>query len=148
MDNSRKIYVPPQGPPQRNFINPAIYAQMGEENVFAMLADFYGKLEKSSIRHLFPEDMKEASKKSAAFFVFLVGGPPLYQQKIGSPMMRQRHLPFEIDEEARRVWLECFKETLEDADVKYHFPKEHIKGFWDFLESFSGWMVNTKRDAG
>ena len=61
---------------------------MGQENIFKMLEDFYLELEQSSIRHLFPDDVVAASRKSAAFFVGLLGGPPLYQQLYGPPMMR------------------------------------------------------------
>ena len=143
-EGKKEFYVPPGGPPNRGRPNPEIYGIMGEENIFLMIKDFYRDLEKSSIHHLFPDDMDEASKKSGAFFVFLLGGPPLYQQKYGPPMMRKRHLPFEIDEKARQVWLDCFKNTLVDASTKYHFPEEHLEEFWQFLVEFSGWMVNTK----
>ena len=115
---------------------------MGEANIFKMMLDFYKELEKSEIRHLFPPDMERASKKSAAFFVGLLGGPPLYMQQYGSPRMRARHLPFEIDEPARQIWLRCFDQVLEGAEAKYNFPLQHLKGFKDFLRSFSAWMVN------
>jgi hemoglobin len=138
------LYVPPGGPPQGEGPSPEIYARMGQENIFRMCADFYARLEKSPIRILFSEDMPEASKKIAAFFVGLCGGPPLYRQRHGDPMMRARHLAFAINEEARQVWLDCFKKTLEGAEEKYAFPAEHLAGFIQFLESFSAWMVNRK----
>jgi hemoglobin len=86
--------------------------------------------------------MEGASKKSAAFFVTVLGGPPLYFEKYGPPRMRARHLPFEIDEHARQVWLGCFERTLDGADVKYQFPKQYMESFKDFLKNFSAWMVN------
>ncbi len=138
----RVIYTPPTGPPQGPGPDSEIYSRMGEENIFRMMSDFYKELEKSEIRRLFPPDMEEASKKSAAFFVTVLGGPPLYVQKYGPPRMRARHLPFEIDEHARQVWLECFDRTLENAGVKYSFPMEHMAGFKEFLRNFSAWMVN------
>lgn len=140
----KSFYIPPEGPPPADPRNTEIYAKMGEDNIFLMLEDFYSELEKSSIRHLFPSDMREASKKSAEFFVFLLGGPPLYQQKHGAPMMRKRHMAFQIDEAARQVWLSCFAKTLQNADKKYHFPLEYMESFFGFLEKFSGWMVNRK----
>lgn len=143
MRDDRDIYVPPDGPPTTR-LNPNIYQKMGEDNIFRMLEDFYLELEKSEIRHLFPEDMVYASKKSAAFFVFLMGGPPLYHQKYGPPMMRKRHLPFMIDERARQIWLGCFRKVLENSDEKYSFPKENKEEFIVFLEKFSQWMVNSK----
>src|SRR6185436_4049739 len=97
----RLIYTPPTGPPQGPGPSNEIYGIMGETNIFRMMSDFYKELERSEIRHLFPPDMEEASKKSALFFITLIGGPPLYLQKYGSPRMRARHLPFDIDEGAR-----------------------------------------------
>lgn len=144
MSTERQFYVPPQGPPQGIIPDSQIYVKMGENSIFKMLEDFYSELEKSSIRHLFPQDMQEASKRSAAFFVFILGGPPLYQQQYGPPRMRMRHLPFAIDETARQVWLNCFQKILKDADKKYQFPMEHMDSFWHFLDQFSAWMVNTK----
>lgn len=139
----RQIYVPPGGPPRVAAPNAEIYAVMGEANIFAMLAAFYHELEQSSLRSMFPRDMVKASQKSAAFFVGLLGGPPLYHQRYGNPMMRARHLPFIIDEAARQEWLACFDRVLADAPTKYNFPAEHLPGFRTFLDGFSRWMVNT-----
>ena len=143
---NREIYVPTVdpgaiAPPSRD-----IYARMGEANIFAMLEDFYRELDGASpeLRALFPADMVEASKRSAAFFVGLLGGPPLYHQRYGNPAMRARHLPFAIDEAKRREWLACFERVLARAEADYAFPPEHLAGFRAFLEGFSGWMVNTR----
>jgi hemoglobin len=144
MNRKENLYIPPGGPPQTGRPSPKIFEKMGGENIFLMIRDFYRELEKSSIRSIFPKDMDKASKKSAAFFVFLLGGPPLYQEKYGSPMMRKRHMPFSIDEAARQVWLDCFKNILLRAPQTYQFPEEHLDAFWHFLEEFSGWMVNKK----
>lgn len=141
--SERQIYVPPDGPPRVDAPDPAIYAAMGEANIFAMLEEFYLELEKSPLRAMFPKNMAKASQKSAAFFVGLLGGPPLYHQRYGNPMMRARHMPFVIDEAARQEWLACFDRVLSHAAETYDFPAEHIPGFRAFLDGFSGWMVNT-----
>lgn len=140
----REIYVPPAGPPRGPGPSREIYAHMGEANIFAMLADFYRELEQSSLRAMFPADMAAASQKSAAFFVGLLGGPPLYHQRYGNPAMRARHLPFVIDEAARQEWLACFDRVLARAPEQYNFPAEHLAGFRHFLLGFSGWMVNSE----
>ena len=116
---TREVYVPPGGPPRVSPPSPEIYAAMGEANIFKMMEDFYGEMEQSSLRAMFPQDMMAAAQKSAAFFVGLLGGPPLYQQRYGSPMMRARHLPFPIDEAARQEWLACFERVLDQASEKY-----------------------------
>ena len=139
-----RVHVPPGGPPQGPGPSPEIYARMGEENIYRMCADFYEEIGRSPIRIMFTEDLPAASRKIAAFLIGLCGGPPLYRQQYGDPMMRARHLAFAINEEARQTWLDCFKRILQDAEKKYRFPPEHLPGFIAFLEGFSAWMVNRK----
>jgi hemoglobin len=141
---TRPVYVPRIDPAQIKAPSRDIYACMGEANVFAMMAAFYRELEQSSLRSLFPTDMVAASQRSAAFFVGLLGGPPLYHQRHGNPMMRARHMPFTITMRARAEWLECFERVLTDAPTRYGFPAEHLPGFRAFLRDFSLWMVNTE----
>ncbi len=145
---SEQIYVPAGGSPRVSPPSRDIYGRMGEANIYLMMADFYGELEQSTIRGMFPEDMEEASRKSAKFFIGILGGPPLYQMEYGSPMMRGRHMPFAIDEVARQVWLDCFMRTLDHSVDKYDFPEEHLAGFRAFLVGFSAWMVNKKTEIG
>lgn len=146
MPRTRDIYVPPEGPPQGEPLSPDLYAKMGEANIYRMLEDFYRELATSTIRHMFPADspelMKTASRRSAAFFIAVMGGPPLYHQLYGPPMMRKRHMPFEIDEDARKEWLNAFERVLENAPDQYDFPEEHLPAFRAFLSGFSAWMVN------
>jgi hemoglobin len=117
---------------------------MGEANITRMIEDFYRELEGSALRPLFPADMPAASRKSAAFFVGLLGGPPLYHQRFGNPMMRARHMAFVITPRAREEWLACFERVLADAPHRYAFPERHLPGFRAFLQAFSLWMVNTE----
>ena len=138
------VHVPPGGPPQGAGPSREIFSRMGEEKIYLMCAAFYRELEKSPVRPLFPEDMPAASRHIAAFFIQLCGGPPLFNQTRGQPMMRARHLNFAIDESARQIWLGCFRKVLENAPHDFNFPAEHLPGFLRFLEEFSAWMVNRK----
>ncbi|HXJ80705.1 MAG TPA: hypothetical protein VMS64_18745 [Candidatus Methylomirabilis sp.] len=140
----RPVYIPPIDPSQIPPPSREIYARMGEANIVSMIEDFYRELERSSVRTLFPRDMMAASRKSAAFFVGLLGGPPLYHQRYGNPMMRARHMPFAITPRARDEWLGCFERVLARAPERYGFPAEHLPGFRAFLHGFSLWMVNTE----
>lgn len=150
MDPNRPIHVPPTGPPQDIRPDQSIYASLGRENLFAMCEAFYLKLGQSAIRDMFPPDqagLVAASKKQAMFLAGVLGGPPLYVEIIGPPRMRARHIPFVIDEAARQEWLRCFKDVLVTAPADYGFPAEHMDGFVGFLEGFSAWMVNHKKDS-
>lgn len=144
LPRTRPLYTPLTAPPQGVPPSAEILVEMGERGVFEMLEDVYHELESSSIRPLFPEDMLAASHRSAAFFVQILGGKPLYSERYGPPRMRQKHEPFEIDAAARAVWLGCFDKVLAVAEARYRFPREHLADFREFLEGFSGWMVNAE----
>ena len=75
-------------------------------------------------------------------FTFLFGGPHLYQQRHGRPMMRARHIPFVITESGRQEWLRCYRQTLDEAVELYDMPAEHVEAVWKFVTDFSAWMVN------
>jgi hemoglobin len=49
-----------------------------------------------------------------------MGGPQLYKEKHGDPMLRRRHLPFPIGEAERDQWMHCMKLALDEvvADEK------------------------------
>lgn len=120
-----------------------IYESMGETGVFRMMEDFYEELGRSKIRLMFGRDLMTSARRAAAFYVQLLGGPPMYNERYGNPMMRRRHFPFKIDESARKIWLACFYRMLENS-ADYDFPPGHRRSFRRWLNGFSRWMVNTK----
>ncbi len=136
----REIYVPQGGPPQGPPPSKEIFIKLGENKIRELVKLFYDEIETSSIRSMFPESLEESIPKSADFMVQILGGPPYYVQKYGPPRMRMRHIPFIIDEKARRAWLGCYKKALEKSNI----PEPENKMIWDFLVDFSSWMVNTK----
>jgi hemoglobin len=135
------MFVPPIDPRSIQAPSREIYGIMGEANIARMIGDLYRELEQSPIRPMFGADMTAGAERSTAFFVGLLGGPPLYHERYGNPMMRARHMPFPIDQTARDVWLTCFERVLEHAD-DYAFPAQHLPGFRAFLAGFSVWMMN------
>ncbi|MEQ9363794.1 MAG: hypothetical protein RIF32_06110, partial [Leptospirales bacterium] len=84
--------------------------------------------------------LEAAANRSADFFIQIMGGPAYYSRKHGPPRMRMRHLPFEIHGPARDLWLECFRDALDELP----FPAEYRAEFEEFLASFSMWMVNAE----
>lgn len=146
----RPIHLPMGGPPPTDKIPEAVFVAMGEANIMAMALAFYRRLHTSPAAVLFPKGeaaMDKASEKTGALFVFLFGGPHLYQQRYGSPRMRMRHMPFQIGPKAREEWMRCLRETLDEAPAKFAMPAEHIPAIVTFFEAFSGWMVNAEDDA-
>jgi len=144
MIDQRTPYVPNLNPADIAGPSREIYARMGSENLYQMIEAFYRELGSSSIRSMFPEDLVASSRKSAAFFVQLLGGPQEYTERHGPPRMRARHLPFRITPQAQTEWLLCFERVLARAANDFGFPAEHLEGFRQFLKKFSAWMVNAE----
>ena len=114
-----------------------------EEGIRKLVSDHYDLLSQSEVKHLFPridEALEKAKQRSSDFFIQICGGQPYYNKSRGKPMLAARHSPFAIDQGARLVWLECYIQVLS----KFDLPEDVLQSFWNYLNSFSFWMVNTK----
>lgn len=98
----------------------SIYEQIGGETTIRQIVEaFYPKvLQHPVIAHLFPEDIKPVMDKQYLFLTQFFGGPPLYTEQYGHPMMRQRHLPFKITPRSADAWLQCMNEALLDIGLE------------------------------
>ncbi|MCA1979193.1 MAG: group II truncated hemoglobin [Thiobacillus sp.] len=68
-----------------------------------------------ALRKLHPEDLSESADKLFEFLSGWTGGPQLFIEKHGHPMLRRRHMPFSIGREERDQWLLCMKLALEEV---------------------------------
>ena len=136
----REIYTPAGGPPPVSPLIRKIFDNVGEEALRELVHLFYQEVDKSSIRYMFPEELTESETKAADFLIQVFGGPQFYTHKYQQPRMRQQHMPFEIDEKARRAWLGCYKKALEKSSI----TQENKDIIWEYLTVFSTWMVNKK----
>ena len=62
-------------------------------------------------------DLETSREKLFLFLVGWTGGPPLYVQKFGHPMLRARHLPFPIGIAERDAWVWCMDYALEEHEM-------------------------------
>ena len=126
--------------------DPKLYQDIGDEGFYTLLKNFYTKLYHSPIAHLFPQDfdeMMQASRNSADFFIQISGGPKYFNKRRGAPQMRKRHAPFAITPEARLHWLTLFEEAIkEELITKSLSDAPTIQSFWNYLDIFSLWMIN------
>ena len=95
------------------------YLQLGGDTAVRQLVDrFYDLMDEDKetvvIRKMHPQDLQESREKLYEFLSGFLGGPSLYHQNRGNPMLRMRHLPFKIDEQARDQWLSCMNRALEE----------------------------------
>ena len=127
--------------------NPAFLTDIGEEGMRALLDRFYMGLFESPIKEIFPKDrevMKAAGQTSADFFIQICGGTPYFNQNRGAPQMRKRHAPFTITPHARLHWLVTFEEALQPIIEQKLSSEANIQSFWNYLNIFSQWMINTQ----
>ena len=93
----------------------------GAETIRRLVEAFYPKVQADPlIGPLFPEDITPVMEKQFMFLSQFFGGPRLYSEKYGHPMMRARHLPFPITVERAVAWLDCMRSALQDIGL----PKE------------------------
>lgn len=125
--------------------SPQLLDVFTESGIRKLVSDHYDLLSQSEIRHLFPrieEALDKAKQRSSDFFIQICGGHPYYNENRGKPMLAKRHAPFAITPEARVVWLKCYQQVLSGLDI----PEDLIQSFWNYLNVFSFWMVNTKSE--
>jgi hemoglobin len=125
---------------------PEFLLEVGEEGIRELISKHYDKLSRSEIAHLFPNDiegLEEAKKHSSDFFIQICGGPAYFNQNRGAPQMVGRHAPFRIDAKAREVWLEMYKPLILELKEQ-NITETSLQSFWNYLDIFSSWMINTK----
>lgn len=112
----------------------------GEETVAKLVNAFYDRVAKHpELAPIFPEDFTEVRKKQFAFLSQFFGGPPLFSEQYGSPMLRRRHLPHPITPSRVKAWLECMAEALDEAGIQGEV-REFI---WARLSITAHHMANT-----
>lgn len=96
-----------------------VFQQIGGYPTLERLVDeFYARLENDpEIRRVFPADMGPGKRGQLLFLVQYFGGPPLFNQERGAPMLRMRHAPFEIGPRERDIWLGYMLEAIEVVGI-------------------------------
>ena len=93
----------------------------GDEGVRKLVDRFYELMDTEpeffGIRKLHPEHLATSNEKLYLFLSGWLGGPQLYIEKHGHPMLRARHLPFPIASSERDQWLACMNRAMEDVGL-------------------------------
>ncbi|MGG1517528.1 globin [Paenibacillus oryzisoli] len=110
-----------------------VYDLMGGAATIRRLVEaFYPKVQAHPLLGpLFPEDISPVMDKQYLFLTQFFGGPQLYSDQYGHPMMRARHMPFPITRERAAAWLGCMSEAMDEIgmpdDLKL-FLLERLQG--------------------
>jgi len=91
----------------------------GAEKVRALVHRFYQIMdefpESYGIRKMHAEDLQSSEDKLFKFLSGWMGGPQLFIQEYGHPMLRRRHLPFAISVSERDQWMLCMNQALQEV---------------------------------
>lgn len=119
------------------------YVLIGGEAAVAALCDrFYALMDTvpqfAELRAMHPADLKSSRDKLFMFLSGWLGGPDLYVENVGPPMLRRRHLPFAIDEKARDQWVACMALAMEALGVEPELHDRLLASFFntaDFMRN-------------
>jgi hemoglobin len=91
----------------------------GDAGVRALTRRFYALMdtlpEAAACRAIHPEDLTGSEEKLYEYLSGWLGGPPLYTEKRGHPMLRRRHFVAPIGAAEHDGWMLCFTRALEET---------------------------------
>jgi len=82
--------------------------------------------------------MSKSEDKLYDYLTGYLGGPPVYMEKYGHPMLRRRHMVAEIGVPERDEWLMCFKLAMIET-IAHEKLREII---WAPIEKLAFHMQN------
>ncbi len=105
----------------------------GEETLRRLVHRFYAIMDELpeawGIRKLHAEDLQGSEDKLFKFLSGWMGGPQLYIEAYGHPMLRFRHLPFSIGRDERDQWLMCMDMALNETVADEALRRELLVAF-------------------
>ena len=119
----------------------AIYSLIGEEGFVRLVAAFYRQVPQDEIlgKMYPPGDLAGAEQRLRDFLIYRFGGPQRYIEERGHPMLRARHMPFQIDRAARDNWMRLMNQAFAEAAL----PREAEEQLRAFFEQMSMFMINS-----
>ena len=119
------------------------YALLGGDAAVRALVDrFYDLMDLEAgyaeLRALHAGDLTRAREKLYLFLSGWLGGPSLYVERYGPPMLRARHLPFPIGIRERDQWLACMEQAMLEQGVPDD-PRQRLRQA--FFQT-ADWMRN------
>lgn len=114
----------------------------GETGVRRLTDRFYGLMatvpQFAELRAMHPEDLQGSNDKLFMFLSGWFGGPDLFVQQFGHPMLRARHMPFAIGTAERDQWVACMILAMEDIGLDAALRQKLTENFFntaDFMRN-------------
>ena len=114
----------------------------GDAKVRQLVDHFYDLMEfepaYARLRAVHGNSLESAREKLYQFLSGWLGGPSLYTDRYGHPMLRARHLPFAIGDVERDQWMACMRQAMEEIGV----PQQLRGALGDAFQKTADWMRN------
>ncbi|MEF9995926.1 MAG: group II truncated hemoglobin [Burkholderiaceae bacterium] len=114
----------------------------GEAKLRALVDRFYDLMEIEPgyqvLRAVHGSDLAPARDKLFLFLSGWLGGPNLYIERYGHPMLRARHMPFPIASVERDQWLACMNQAMVECELDEDLRLRLVKAFFQTAD----WMRN------
>ena len=114
----------------------------GDAKVRALVERFYDLMELepayAQLRSVHGSSLVSAREKLYLFLSGWLGGPALYTDRFGHPMLRARHLPFAIGATERDQWMACMIQAMEEVEVPQDLSQALAQAFFKTAD----WMRN------
>ncbi len=119
------------------------FEAIGEGILHRLVDAFYHRVGMHpDLAPIFPNDLTETARKQKQFLTQYLGGPPLYTNEHGHPMLRARHLPFEVTPTRANAWLSCMTEAMDEVGLEGPVRED----FYARLHLTAQHMINTPDD--
>ena len=94
----------------------------GREAIEKLVHAFYRAMDTrpdaATVRAMHEPDLAHTRAVLVTYLSEWMGGPRAYSAERGSPMLRRRHQPFDIDASARDAWMACMRQALAECGVE------------------------------
>lgn len=114
----------------------------GEPKLRELIDRFYDLMELepayAGIRALHPADLARSRDKLFMFLSGWLGGPSLYIERFGHPMLRARHLPFSIGIDERDQWIGCMTQAMTESGIDERLRQALVNALFQTAD----WMRN------
>ena len=118
------------------------WEQVGGRPVFEKLVrKFYEGVQTDEVLWpMYPaEDLEGAIQRLTGFLEQYWGGPGTYSEERGHPRLRQRHMPFKVNPDAKERWLAHMRVAVDSLELS----PLHDATLWAYLDRAAHAMVNT-----
>ena len=132
----------PAGEEEADGARPPYLQVGGDAGVRALVDRFYELMDREAayavIRRLHAPDLTRARENLYLYLSGWLGGPNLYIERFGHPMLRARHLPFSIGVAERDAWLACMTRAMQETRVPDALQEPLVAAFFKTAD----WMRN------